>query len=211
MIIKMTEGETTTETPTSGAEPVDEEVLTRFEEMFASRFTDADEMFQEYMTTNKEERVPPILNHYQVMKPRNQRGFGRGGYNNRRGMKRPYDSRDEWYGNEGRGRWHQENYNRQGGGWGTGYNRGGYGGGGYGNQGGYGYNQGYGNQRFGRGGYGGGGGGGGYGGRGGYGGGYGGGRGGYQGGYQQQDRSWGGNRGGRFQRGGGQQRKWEDY
>lgn len=68
----MTEGETT-ETPVTGAEPVDEEVLARFEEMFASRFTEEDETYQEYVTNIKEARVPPILNHYQVMRPRNQR------------------------------------------------------------------------------------------------------------------------------------------
>ncbi|XP_072173572.1 uncharacterized protein [Diadema setosum] len=200
----MTEAETT-ETPKAGAEPISEEVLANYEALFAGRFSDTDDVFQEYM--NKGARVPPVLNHYVVMKPRlNNRPFQRGGPNNRRGMKRSFDGRDDWYGNNGRQRWQQENFSRQrgGGGWGGGgYNRGGYGGGYHqGGYGGGGYNQGYGNQGYGNQGYGGG--------PGGFRGGRGGFRGGYRGGYQQDN--WNRRGGGKFSpRGGGPQRKWEDY
>ena len=65
----------TTEEPSvaveEGPEPVSEDVLARYEELFAGRFGDEDELFQEYLT--KGSRVPPILDHYQVMRPRNPR------------------------------------------------------------------------------------------------------------------------------------------
>ena len=73
----VTEGEATAtkEEPSvaaeAGPEPVSEEVLARYEELFASRFSEEDELFQEYMS--KGGRVPPILDHYQIMRPRQPR------------------------------------------------------------------------------------------------------------------------------------------